>query len=216
MDRESFIENATKIKDAILKIGGSVTAFEIGEPTTGQQINHIQNLYQTDLPEDFIDFCTSVSGAVNISWSLFNSKGREINEGLHFVKKLCPIYSGAMNWNIESYLSETERNIYSNPCNDPELIGKLHLFDVPNGDMVMFDLSVKGSQKPVVYLKHDEICVPPLQLAPNFELYIKNLLAVGLVGSEWDQIAYFIDQEKQCIDPTLPSAQEWRQAIGLC
>lgn len=204
-----------KVKETILNIGGEIFSFNIGEPVSQELISELESLYCLKFPVDFVNMCTSVAGKVDISWGLYNDKGRKLNARLSFLQKAFPIFGGELRWNIEAYLSEYEQKIHRNPCNDPELVGKLHLFDVPNGAMVMFDILSPTSEKPVVYLGHDDGIEGPLQLAPSFKEYISNLLDIGLVGSEIEQMGYFINKTKGGIDLNLPATQEWRKIIGL-
>lgn len=215
MDRNTFIEKVLKVKESILNVGGEIYSFDIGEPVSQELIRELESLYCLKFPVDFVDMCTLVAGRVDISWSLYHDKGRALNRRLSFSQKAYPIFGGELRWNIEAYFSEYKQKIHGNPCNNPELVGKLHLFDVPNGAMVMFDISNPSVEKPVVYLGHDDCTEGPQQLAPSFKDYVFSLLDIGLVGSEMEQMGYFINQTRGGIDLDLPATQEWRKTIGL-
>lgn len=215
MNRESFIKNASKVKDTILAVGGTIHSFEVGEPATLEFFDELQSIYGIEFPKDFVKIATSIAGKVNITWSLFNDKGRELNKKLSFARNKSSIFGGELRWDVEAYLGKRVQALYHNFNNISELAGKLYLSEVSNGDLIMFDITGPLATKPIVYFRHDEDYDTLPQLAISFETYVCNLMEIALVGSEIEQIEYFINNNKGGIDPEHPAAVEWRNSIGL-
>lgn len=215
MDRMTLISNANQIREAILSVGGEFDTFSIGDPVPVDFFNGLSERYHVDFPADFVDIATNIAGSLDISWSLSKAKGDELNKKLSFLIGGDEIFGGELKWNAEQYYEEEIQRIYRNPYHNPGLIEKLHLFTVPNGDMVLFDLSSQSNQKPIIYFSHEEYKKNPPQLAPSFKDYVISLFAIGWVGSEIWQSAYFINEVSGGLDATLPASQEWRKAIGI-
>lgn len=221
MDRATFIARLEQIKTAVLKLDAKIYSWEIGEPASMETVRTIEEKYQIKLPADFVEMVTRVAGMVDITWG--------IDENELFWKQYPQfqnIVTGALQWNIEHYLSEKEYEGYRYYTTHWEdMRGLLDFADVPNGDMLLFNLAYPEAKKPVVYLNHDGEYSFPVQLAESFGDYVESLLQIGLVGSEIWSLEKFIQPEpeeidgKPCdpgaIDPACAYALAWRKVIGL-
>lgn len=221
MDRTTFLARLDEIKEKVLGLGAKIYSWEIGEPVSIETVRKIEEMYQIQLPTDFVEMVTQAAGSVDIRWSSYGVEG--------IPKQFDDISSGALYWDVRMYLEEEQLQYYqdfqSSPEDLPDFQGKLQLADVPNGDMVLFDLACPGGKKPIVYINHDGLFCWPVQLAESFESYVESLLRIGLVGNEIWQLEKFLQpQPEECadeppepcvIDPECPYAMEWRKMIGL-
>ena len=221
MDRSGFIRRLEGIRDAVQRVGGRILCFEIGEPASMETVRRIEEMYQIQLPADFAEMATQVAGTVDVRWSIYDVEG--------IPKQFSDISSGALYWDIQMYLDQEQLESYQDFQNSPEDLpdfqGKLQLLEVPNGDMVLFDLVRPGERKPIVYINHDGLFSWPVQLAESFGDYVESLLSIGLAGNEIWQLEKFLQPEpEECadeppepcvIDPGCPYALAWRKMMGL-
>ena len=221
MDRTAFIARLDQIKAAVLTLDAKIYSWEIGEPASMETICAIEKKYQIKLPADYVDIATQIAGKVDIVWSIFENES--------FLKRhpqFQSISGGTLQWDIEHYLSEKVYQGYLYYTSHWEnMRGLLDFAEVPNGDMILFNLANTGEKKPVVYLNHDGLYSYPVQLAECFGDYVESLLQIGLVGNEIWQLEKFIQPEpeekngKPCIagsiDPECNYALAWRKLMGL-
>ncbi len=221
MDRSTFLTRLEQIKAAVIKLDGKIYGWEIGEPASMETVRAVEEKYKLTLPADFVAAVSQIAGRVNITWSIYESKSF-----WQQYPNLQSISSGALTWDIEQYLSEKAYHGYQYYTTHWEnMRGLLDFAEVPNGDMLLFNLAHPGSKKPVVYLNHDGLYTYPVQLAESFEAYLESLLQIGLVGGEIWQLEKFIQPEPEelggkpsapgVIDPECPFALAWRTAAGL-
>ena len=62
--------------------------------------------------------------------------------------------------------------------------GLLDFAEVPNGDMLLFNLAYSKEKSPWSILITMVEYIYSVQLAENFKNYVANLLQIGLVGNE--------------------------------
>lgn len=211
MDKNYFIDSLKKIRKQIIDANGTFGNFEIGEPASQELINQIENKYGIQLPSDFVRFVTTVSGKVNISWYNFTDEWWERSKHLVHSKP----DSGRLYWDVNEFLCDRVYYYFENPRNFADLKQKLYLSEIPNGDIILFDLRHIGSYKPIVYLSHDESYDTLPQLAPSFENYVDNLLKIGLAGIDLYGLEPYLNDQKGGIDPDGEAALEWRKFMGL-
>lgn len=221
MDRATFIARLDQIKAVVSKLDAKIYSWEIGEPASVEIVCAIEKKYKIKLPTDFVEMITKVAGKVNIIWSVHENKSFRKQH-----PQFRELSSGVLRWDIEHYLSEKEYQGYLYYTSHWEnMRGLLDFAEVPNGDMILFNLANAGEKKPVVYLNHDGLYSYPVQLAECFGDYVESLLQIGLVGNEIWQLEKFIQPEpeekdgKPCvagaIDPECNYALAWRKLIGL-
>ena len=220
MNRQTFITQLEQIKKSVLNLGAKIYDWEIGEPISMEIICKIEEKYQVKLPADFVEMATQIAGMVDICWVL------EDDSFWEKYPQLQSINSGALSWNIERYLDEKVYQGYQYYTSHWEDMRELMDFaEVPNGEMLLFNLAYPGDKKPVVYLNHDGEYTYPVQLAASFQEYVESLLKIGLVGNEIWQLEKFIQPEpeekdgKPCepgaIDPECAYALKWRKILNL-
>ena len=221
MDRTTFIARLDQIKAAVSKLDAKIYSWEVGEPASIEIVCAIEEKYKIKLPTDFVEIITKVAGKVNIIWSVHENKSFRKQH-----PQFRELSGGVLQWDIEHYLSEKEYQGYQYYTTHWEnMRGLLDFAEVPNGDMILFNLAHPGEKKPVVYLNHDGLYSYPVRLAESFGDYVESLLQIGLVGNEIWQLEKFIQPEPEekegepcvpgAIDPECTYALAWRGLIGL-
>ena len=221
VDRQTFITRLEQIKNSVLALGAKICSWEIDEPSSMETVCKIEKIYRIKLPSDFVKMVTEVAGRVNIAWSIYENKSFREQ-----YPQFQNIISGALQWDIEHYLKGKEYQSYQYYTTHWEdMRGFLDFAEIPNGDMLLFNLVYPGDKKPVVYLNHDGEYAYPVRLAESFQEYVERLLKIGLVGSEIWQLEKFIRPEleekdgKPCepgtIDPECAYALKWKEILDL-
>lgn len=210
MTREKFINTLETIREKVLRAGGEVHSFEIGEPASKELLSQIEEKYAMQFPSDFAYFLTNIAGKVDVSWTISTEEWWKRCEKLEYSQPVC----GCLHWDINGYLEDDIYFYFENPRNLDFLNDKLYLSGVDNGDILFFDFSAPKTQKPIVYFSHDASCEGLPQLAPSFEAYIDALLELGLVGDDFCEMEPYITEEKGGLDTACPAALEWRAFFG--
>jgi len=221
VDRTTLMTRLERIKTAVSKLDAEIFSWEIGEPASMETVRAIEEKYRLKLPADFVETVTQAAGRVDIAWSIAANKAFRARH-----PEFQGIFSGALCWDIEQYLSEEEYEGWQfYTSNWKDLRGTLDFAEVPNGDLILFRMAARGEKKPVIYMNHDGLYTYPVQLAKSFEDYLEALLQIGLVGSEIMQLEKFIQprpveksggpSKRGAIDPACDYALAWRKEVGL-
>ena len=142
MDRTTFIARLDQIKAAVSKLDAKIYSWEVGEPASIEIVCVIEEKYKIKLPTDFVEIITKVAGKVNIIWSVHENK---LFRKQH--SQFRELSSGVLQWDIEHYLSEKEYQGYQYYTTHWEnMRGLLDFAEVPNGDMILFNLAHPGEK----------------------------------------------------------------------
>ena len=92
---------------------------------------------------------------------------------------------------------------------------KLGFMNVPNGDVIAFDMKESEINPSVVYLSHDDGEGHGYMLGKDFNTYLEQLLLVGACGNEdWQMLPFCLDAQSEIVSDC-ENAKEYRKLIGL-
>ena len=92
---------------------------------------------------------------------------------------------------------------------------KLGFMNVPNGDVIAFDMKESEINPSVVYLSHDDGEGHGYILGKDFNTYLEQLLLVGACGNEdWQMLPFCLDAQSGIVSDC-EIAKEYRKLIGL-
>lgn len=92
---------------------------------------------------------------------------------------------------------------------------KLGFMNVPNGDVIAFDMKESEINPSVVYLSHDDGEGHGYILGKDFNTYLEQLLLVGACGNEdWQMLPFCLDAQSGIVSDC-ENAKEYRKLIGL-
>lgn len=92
------------------------------------------------------------------------------------------------------------------------LANVLPFIDVPNGDVLAFDLSDSNEDKKVVYISHGDADYFGVLISRNFDEYMTNLLDIGMLQTEIWEMKGFLT-EGYGLDANCAEAKEFKENI---
>lgn len=221
MNREIFLKQVDEIIELIQNAGGTIRAEEISDPVAKRDVEELEKAYHTSFSHDFVHYLTDVAAEVNVQWSFNRELKLSVIKSLPtFLTRYNAIYSGSLIWSFKKLTSNVEYFKKFNPdgvfvresgavTSDNALKGTLAICEVPCGDEIRINLAAPTEDKPVFYLSHSDPDNSYVQLAPNFETYVSNLLGIALVGSEIEQQLSFISAERKGLDCKSKNSLLW-------
>ncbi len=206
-------ERFKKSLQACNKKSGKCRELIVANPASEQQIFAIESELGTHLPANFRNVLQNFSAHVEMTWQLT----RETD----IPPLLRGIFRGDCRWDVSRIIDlEKERldwvkNCYPNPNDSYDRVwhNKLAFQDIPNGNMLALDLSIKDS--PVVYLSHDGSSFHGTILGKSFSDFIERWSLVGFAGAEDWQLEKFVNDKQNGIDPFCEKAKLWRNWFEL-
>lgn len=228
MNRSDFLNQISEVKQMIQNIGGTIQSELVAEPASMREVQELERAYQIQLPDDFIYYLTNVSAEVDIQWSFDREHRLAVMESLPmFLNRFNAIYSGSLVWSLKELASKIDYFRRFNPngivlrennvvTEEDELVGTLAICEVPCGDEIRINLAAPSKEKPIFYLNHSDSDNSLVQLAPNFDAYVTQLLGISLVGSEIEQQLAFIPDRSIGIDCKSKNALLWMNYLKQC
>jgi hypothetical protein len=216
MNYDNFCKKIDKIGEAVSNIGCRDLQFLKGGPASEKRVIEIEERLNLTLPSSFkqvllefsADFCFSYKFADNIE----------------FPGKLMQIFGGCIYWKLDSF-TELERNrklwidsVFPDATNEYDMVwhNKFVFEDVPNGDMIAFDISsAKNNDPAIIYLSHEDGLGHGFKMANNFMDLLERWSSIAFVGNEDWQWIPFVNGKDSCIIPNCKNAIKLRELINL-
>ena len=180
-----------------------------------QELQEIETIIQCPIPPSIRKFFSHYSRRIWFSATL--------PEAMVLPDSLRQIFSARFLICTEGLVlaEESRKNwiedCFSDPNDDYDKVwhNKLGFMNVPNGDVIAFDLGDPKDDKRVVYLSHDDGEGHGYLLGESFSDYFSKLLLIGACGNEdWQLLPFTIDNISG-INPNCDNAKIYREAIGL-
>lgn len=200
--------------DACQRLGGETLEFIVAPPAREAAVAQLEAEIGRALPTSFRKVLTEFSEHLQVVWFLPDNK--------QLPQELREIFSGDCCWGLsqmrevaESYRLWLETNFFN--LEDPyERVwhNKLAFAQVPNGDLLAFDLNFVPDP-PVVYLSHDDGDGHGYRLGDNFIDFIDRWSLLGCPGNEDWQMMPFLPNATGGLDPYGENARKWREWFGL-
>lgn len=155
MDYQKIDELLLKIKSAYESIGAE-TELVVEEPASIAEVESIENIIERKLPLQIRDFFLQYSKKCEFSaW---------LPDGFELPIELDEIFSANFLISLEEFAdAEKARNGWVENCftheedeYDAVWYNKLGFMNVPNGDVIAFDMKESEINPSVVYLSHDD------------------------------------------------------------
>lgn len=213
MDYKKIDELLLKVKSAYEAIGAE-TILEVEEPAGIEEVEALENRLERKLPLQIRDFFLKYSKKCEFSAYL--------PDDFELPHELREIFSAAFTISLEELEdAENQRkgwveNCFTNEADAYDAVWhhKLGFMNVPNGDVIAFDVK-DNKVNPVVYLSHDDGEGHGYILDNDFDTYFEQLLLVGACGNEDWQILPFCSDGQSGIISDCKNAKEYRRIIGL-
>ncbi|MBP89732.1 MAG: SMI1/KNR4 family protein [Planctomycetaceae bacterium] len=194
--------------------GGSAEPLATGPPATSKEIEAIEKEVGSKLPKSLRLIITSYSGEVQVSWQLPDEAQRP--------ETFREIFSGGISWSLKRIKeAENERrgwqkNVFADPKDEYDAVwhNKLGFMQVPNGDVIAFDLK-GGDDPPVVYLSHEDGECHGYRLGDNFIDFVDRWTRIGCPGPEDWQMSPFLASPQSGFGTDSTNASEWRKWFGM-
>lgn len=214
MDYKKIDELLLKVKCAYESIGAE-TELVIEEPASIVEVEIVENRLGVKLPFQLRDFFLRYSKKCELSvW---------LSDEFELPDELDEIFSANFLISLEEIEdAENSRNGWVENCftneedeYDSVWYHKLGFMNVPNGDVIAFDMKGDEENMPVVYLSHDDGEGHGYILGKDFDSYFEQLLLVGACGNEYWQMLPFCADAQSGIISDCDNAKEYRRIIGL-
>lgn len=214
MDYQKIDELLLKIKSAYESIRAE-TELVVEEPASIAEVESIENIIERKLPLQIRDFFLQYSKKCKFSaW---------LPDGFELPSELDKIFSANFLISLEEFAdAEKARNGWVENCftneedeYDAVWYNKLGFMNVPNGDVIAFDMKESEINPSVVYLSHDDGEGHGYILGKDFNTYLEQLLLVGACGNEdWQMLPFCLDAQSGIVSDC-ENAKEYRKLIGL-
>ncbi|CAH2213863.1 SMI1/KNR4 family protein [Tepidibacter aestuarii] len=153
---DKWTERWEKTLEAVQSLNGDIRKFKICKPASQNEVEEVEKKLGFKLPISFRKVLLEFSSSVNFEWYL--------PDNIELPQELREIFSGDCSWNINLICElEKTRKDWITQCfpdinDDYDKIwhNKLGFMNVPNGDMIAFDLKEYPERTPIVYLSHDD------------------------------------------------------------
>ena len=187
----------------------------VEEPASIAEVESIENIIERKLPLQIRDFFLQYSKKCEFSaW---------LPDGFELPSELDEIFSANFLISLEEFAdAEKARNGWVENCftneedeYDAVWYNKLGFMNVPNGDVIAFDIKESEINPSVVYLSHDDGEGHGYILGKDFNTYLEQLLLVGACGNEdWQMLPFCLDAQSGIVSDC-ENAKEYRKLIGL-
>ena len=214
MDYKKIDEILLKLKSAYEGIGAEVELV-VEEAASVEEVEDVENSIGRKLPLQIREFFLQYSKKCELSaW---------LPEDFELPDELDEIFSASFLISLEEFQdAEKWRREWVEKCFSDEedeydavWHHKLGFMNVPNGDIIAFDIKANEINPPVVYLSHDDGEGHGYILGKDFNTYFEELLLVGACGNEdWQMLPFYLD-EKSGIVSDCDNAKEYRRIIGI-
>jgi hypothetical protein len=207
--RELFLQEITRLKHALERLGVEISIYRIDPPADEVSIKRIENQIKRRIPTPLKDFFKNISRNTDIFWNLEedNLFGNGLCGGITLSLEALPgrllNWSG---WEDDPGFHENHLIIYTYDQLFP-------LIPVQNGDEIAYVESGidKGA---VVYLNHENDDFNNVILSPTFDDFIRVWTTLGWPGPQHWDIEQFYDYEKQMLSTTTDRSRKWLMNIG--
>ena len=187
----------------------------VEEPASIAEVETVEKGIERRLPTQIRDFFLQYSKKCEFSaW---------LPDDFELPSGLAEIFSANFLISLEEFAdAEKARNGWVEHCFTNEENGydavwyhKLGFMNVPNGDVIAFDMKESEINPPVVYLSHDDGEGHGYVLGKDFNTYLEQLLLVGACGNEdWQMLPFCLDAQSGIVSDC-ENAKEYRRIIGL-
>ncbi len=214
MDYRKIDELLLKIKSAYESIGAE-TELIVEKAASIEEVEEVEKRIKRKIPVQMKDFFLKYSKKCEFSaW---------LPDDFELPDELNEIFSATFLISLEELEdAENARNGWEEECfnnEDDEYDAvwhhKLGFMNVPNGDVIAFDVKENEINPPVVYLSHDDGEGHGYILGKDFNTYFEQLLLVGACGNEdWQMLPFCLDAQSGIVSDC-ENAKEYRKIIGL-
>ena len=214
MDYKKIDELLLKIKCAYESIGAE-TELLVEKPASIEEVEEVENRIKRKIPLQIRDFFLHYSKKCEFSaW---------LPDDFELPDELDEIFSATFLISLEELVdAENARdgwveNCFTNEDDEYDAVWqhKLGFMNVPNGDVIAFDVKENETNPPVVYLSHDDGEGHGYILGKDFNTYFEQLLLVGACGNEdWQMLPFCLDAQSGIVSDC-ENAKEYRSIIGL-
>lgn len=214
MDYQKISELLLKLKSAYESIGAE-TELVVEDPASITEVEAVENRFEKKLPLQIRNFFLQYSRKCEFTaW---------LPDDFELPDELDEIFSANFLISLEEFAdAENARKGWVEGCftneedeYDAVWYHKLGFMNVPNGDVIAFDMKENETNPPVVYLSHDDGEGHGYILGKDFDTYFEQLLLVGACGNEdWQMLPFCLDAQSGIVSEC-ENAKEYRGIIGL-
>lgn len=216
MNYNNFCKRIEKISKALSDFGCENLQFQKGNPASEKKVLEIEKILGINFPLSFRHALLEFSEDFYFSYNFADN--------IEFPGELRPIFCGYIYWKLDSFVDlEKSRKswietVFPDINNEYDKVwhNKLAFEEVPNGDMISFNISSVANNDPeIIYLSHDDGEGHGFRMADNFADLLEKWSSVAFVGNEDWQWIPFVNGENSGIVSDCKNAENFRELINL-
>ncbi|MBI2265562.1 MAG: SMI1/KNR4 family protein [Armatimonadetes bacterium] len=187
------------------------------DPMSSSAIQSIKNKLSIVLPAEFVRVVTTFASGVSFLWYIEDDEKRP-------PAPYSDIFSGGADalWDAERLVACKEtydgwiKECFSDPSDPYDKVwhDKTPFLEVPNGDLIAFDVTAGDRNCPVVYLSHDDGELHGSRLGADFVDFVSRWSHLGCPGPEEWQIQPFHDSSTDNLLKSGPLVENWRKWLA--
>lgn len=212
MDYQNIGTLLSALRAAYEKICGEVQ-FVKGPPASEREVEDLEAKLRRKLPRSLKNFFMGFSRELRLN--AFLPDDFTLPDGLRGIFSASFLFSLQEVENAEESRKSWASQCFTDPNHAYDRVwhGKLGLMTVPNGDVIALDTASDENDPPVVYLSHDDGDSHGYVLGKTLDAYLERLLLVGGCGNEEWQMAPFLDNAVDGLNPDCENARAYREII---
>jgi len=196
-----------------LSQNGTAEPLEIHRAASSDEVQAFEAQNNIRLPEPFRKTLLEFASGITFDWYFDDSHERPDFAPewgrCDWTLEGTEVFTRAMFMDLMGY-EFGDDEIYKTYCGSGEV--KINFLVVPNGDMLMLELSGNGDNAPVLYVDHEQ-GDPAQVLAPDFVSFMDRWTLLGCIGPEnWEMEPYLGEGG---LDPENHTSLAWRRWCGL-
>ena len=214
MDYQKIDELLLKLKSAYKSIGAEANLV-VEKPASRTEVEEVEKRLGRKLPIQIRDFFLQYSK--KCEFSAYLPDDLELPDALESIFCADFIISLEDLADIEKVRKGWVETCFNDEDDEYDAVWhhKLGFMQVPNGDIIAFDVKKRETNPPVVYLSHDDGEGHGYILGKDFNTFFEQLLLVGACGNEdWQMLPFCLDAESGIVSDC-ENAKEYRKIIGL-
>ncbi len=210
----NWVERWKSAQAACVRLGGEARELLIMPPASPGAVAQVEEQLGRVLPLSFRTVLLEFASRVEMRWYL--------PDDIELPAELRDIFCGDCSWNLDQVVEidrwrQESADVGFTNLDDPQdrfWHDSLALAHVPNGDYLVFDLTI-APDPPVIYLSGEGSDSHGQRLGDNFIDFMERWSLLGCPGSEDWQMMPFLNDPTSGLDPHGENARLWRQWFGL-